>query len=43
MTSRNMSTAWLPYDVYIVYIWMMEIKSRVESMMSEHINIACWP
>ena len=43
MTSRNMSTAWLSHDVYMVHTWMMEIKSRVESIMSEHIDMACWP
>jgi len=41
--SRNMLTAWFPHGVHIMHIWMMEIKSRVEGIMSGHMYIACWP
>jgi len=38
-----MLTAWFPHGVHMVYIWMMEIKSRVEGMMSGHMYMAYWP
>jgi len=43
VTSRNMLTAWLSHGVHIVHAWTMEIKSRVEGIMSGHIYMACWP
>ena len=43
VTSRNMLTVWVPHGVYIVYIWTMEIKSRVQGMTSRHMYMACWP
>jgi len=43
VTSRNMLTVWFSHGVYMVHIWMTEIKSRIESMMSGHMYIACWP
>jgi len=41
--SRNMLIAWLSYSVHMVHTWTIEIKSRVESMTSEHMYTACWP
>jgi len=38
-----MSRDMVPYGIYMVHIWTMEIKSRVEGMISEHIYTACWP
>ena len=40
MMSRNMLTAWFPHGIHMVHPWTMEIKSRVEDMMSEHIYTA---
>jgi len=37
---RNMLTVWFPYGVHMVHVWMIEIKSRVEDMMSEHMYMA---
>ena len=36
MTSRDM----VPHGIHMVHVWTMEIKSRVESMMSGHMYIA---
>ena len=43
MTSRNMLIAWFPHGVHIVHAWIIEIKSRVEGMMLEHMYMVCWP
>jgi len=32
----------VPYGVYIVHAWTIEIKSRVEGMTSGHMYMACW-
>ncbi len=39
MMSRNI----VSYGVYMVHTWTIEIKSRVEGMISGHMYIACWP
>ena len=36
-----MSRDIVPHDVHIVHAWMMEIKSRVESMTSGHMYMVC--
>ena len=41
MTLRNMLIAWFPYGIYMMHAWMMEIKSRVEGMISGHMYIVC--
>jgi len=39
--SRNMLTVWFPHDIYMVYAWMTEMKSRVYGMISEHMYMTC--
>ena len=39
VTSRDM----VSYGVHMMHAWTMEIKSRVQGMMSEHMYMACWP
>ena len=39
MMSRNI----VSYGVYMVHTWTIEIKSRVEGMISGHMYMACWP
>jgi len=38
-----MSRDMVPHGVHMVHAWTMEIKSRVEGMMSGHMYMACWP
>jgi len=38
-----MSRDTVPRSVHMMHTWTIEIKSRVEDMMSGYMYTACWP